>query len=354
MATSTAPAPSNGAAKPLTPPDEQFWVRYSPHGEFPLSSVSSFALHILGFGLVLLLGYWLIAEPAPFEPKVDAISLLDEPGGGGGATDGDPNVTEHSGPSAVPVGADPKTDTNPTEPAKKFDPLTVKGPDAVTTPDPASRTIVDNTSPTNLEATQALFNLASKRAGPVAKPKGGGGDGTGGGTGTGTGTGTGAGNGPGRGHGTLTERQKRNNRWTLHFATTNAHDYLAQLEGIGAVLAVPTATGTIEEEVQSLKLIKDLHKRPAELVPLDSESINKIHWWDEDPRSVRDMMQLLGLSLRPNRFCAFIPLTIEDELYAQETKARKGRPEDDVLRTHFDLRKSGSGYHPVLREILFR
>jgi hypothetical protein len=355
MTATTVRVPSSAAARPLALPDEQFWLRYSPHGELPLSTASSIALHVLGFGLLLLVGCWLIAEPAPFEPKVGAV-LLDEPiaSGGGARPDGAPQVTEPSGPHAVPVDTGHKTDTAAGEPAKKFDQLTAPGPSAVEGPDDARRRITESTSPTNLKATEALFNLASKKVGPVKSPKGDGGNNGTGGKGDGPGNGVGDGPGPGNSTAALTQRQKRNNRWTMHFATTSAHDYLAQLEGIGAVLAVPTATGTIEEEVQSLKLIKDLHKRPAELVPLDNESINKIHWWDEDPRSVRDMMQLLGLSLRPNRFCAFIPLKIEDELYNLETAARKGRPEEDVMRTHFDLRKSGSEYRPVLREIIFR
>ena len=38
----TVEAAKNGKAtkKPLVPPDEKFWVRYSPHHEAPLSGVS--------------------------------------------------------------------------------------------------------------------------------------------------------------------------------------------------------------------------------------------------------------------------------------------------------------------------
>src|SRR5262245_50470153 len=68
--------------KGLIPPDERFWVRYSPHHELPLSGVSSFAVHALVIGLLLLCAYplaHLFTRPAHSVP-VEAVQL--EPGGG--------------------------------------------------------------------------------------------------------------------------------------------------------------------------------------------------------------------------------------------------------------------------------
>src|SRR5689334_1487060 len=56
VSTKTTPA-----GKPLlVPPEEQFWKRYSPHHEFPLSSATSVALHIIAIGLLLLVAilFW--------------------------------------------------------------------------------------------------------------------------------------------------------------------------------------------------------------------------------------------------------------------------------------------------------
>ena len=40
----TASSNSRAAGpQPLAPPDERFWKRYSPHGEFPMSSIASVA-----------------------------------------------------------------------------------------------------------------------------------------------------------------------------------------------------------------------------------------------------------------------------------------------------------------------
>jgi hypothetical protein len=45
-----------GAAGRL-PPEERFWRRYSPHHEFPLSSATSVALHVLVVVLLLLVAW---------------------------------------------------------------------------------------------------------------------------------------------------------------------------------------------------------------------------------------------------------------------------------------------------------
>src|SRR5438876_751218 len=52
MSTS-APATSIPTGRPMLPPEERFWERYSPHNEAPLSGVSSTVLHILILGLLL-------------------------------------------------------------------------------------------------------------------------------------------------------------------------------------------------------------------------------------------------------------------------------------------------------------
>src|SRR5437764_7183293 len=51
--TATAPV----ASRPLIPPEEKFWQRYSPHNEAPLSGVTSTVIHVLVIGLLLLIVY---------------------------------------------------------------------------------------------------------------------------------------------------------------------------------------------------------------------------------------------------------------------------------------------------------
>ena len=72
------------------PPEEQFWKRYSPHGEAPLSMAGSFGLHLAIGGGLLLLGMFILTNfgnsrtSLPVEP----VRLKFE-GGGGGKQSGD-------------------------------------------------------------------------------------------------------------------------------------------------------------------------------------------------------------------------------------------------------------------------
>src|SRR5262245_59772142 len=84
-----------------TPPEQagwwqQFWWRYSPHGELPMSSIASWILH----GLICLLAWFaaigLIGRPAS-APRVDVVALgsgdgigRGPAGGGDGMPPGEP------------------------------------------------------------------------------------------------------------------------------------------------------------------------------------------------------------------------------------------------------------------------
>ena len=89
MTPTSSPAAPKADDKPsLVPPDEQFWVRYSPHHEFPLSSVGTVCLYAVLAVLIWVAAKFLPllmtnSEPIPVEP----IELV---AGGGG---GDPNGT---------------------------------------------------------------------------------------------------------------------------------------------------------------------------------------------------------------------------------------------------------------------
>ena len=91
MAPQTPAAPPTNTtppAPPRKPPEEQFWQHYSPHHEFPLSSITSVALHVLGVVLLLVVGWVLIKlglgdENKP--PDVRAV-FVEDPGGGGSKT----------------------------------------------------------------------------------------------------------------------------------------------------------------------------------------------------------------------------------------------------------------------------
>src|SRR5579862_1287561 len=74
------------------PPAEQFWQRYSPHYEAPISGVSSVVLHLLPFALLaamFLLGA--LGFTLNNREKTESVVVRLPPGGGGGDLHGQGN-----------------------------------------------------------------------------------------------------------------------------------------------------------------------------------------------------------------------------------------------------------------------
>ncbi|HEY7156648.1 MAG TPA: hypothetical protein VH575_21950, partial [Gemmataceae bacterium] len=345
----TLPAAEKNAAslakQPLVPPDERFWQRYSPHGELPLSGAGSLALHLLIIGLMLLsawLAYAVFSHTTRSLP-VEAVRL--DLGGGGGNPHGlgdGPNrgnqpqevggdKTQDGAANPDPVDTDrPKLDVQPATSAPiQFDPVATR--------------LIQQTDTTSSRAMQMLAK-AGKRpqlADPPQKSgRGKGGTGEGGGSGSGKGTGTGDGRGEGRGK--LTQREKRMLRWSMLFDTRSGRDYLAQLQGLGAILAIPDANG------KNYKIIRDLSARPAKLLDEDISQIQRIYWIDDKPESVRDVMAILGVQLQPSHFVAFMPEELEKKLFDLEKaylkKHHGKRGEDDIIETRFKITRDKKGF----------
>ena len=181
---------------------------------------------------------------------------------------------------------------------------------------------------------------------PDGKKPGLGKGGTGSGGGSGDGQGTGTGNGRGEGTGKLTQREKRMLRWTMAFNTNSALNYLSQLKGLGAILAIPVREDAAGREY---RIVRNL-TAPAKLLQEDIGEIQRIFWIDDNPQSVQDMMAVLRVPLRPSHFVAFMPEELEAKLYKLEKayldKRHPGRTEDDIVETKFRINQSGKGYEP--------
>jgi hypothetical protein len=172
-----------------------------------------------------------------------------------------------------------------------------------------------------------------------------GGKGSGGGSGEGVGTGTG--HGRGEGSGTLTQREKRMLRWSMLFDTSSGRDYVSQLRGLGAILAVPVRE---EGNTPDYKIVRDLSARPAKLLDEDISKIQRIYWVDDKPQSVNDVMTILGVPVRPSHFVAFMPEELEQKLFKLEkdwlAKKNAGHTEDDIVETRFRIKQTKAGYEP--------
>jgi hypothetical protein len=312
--------------------EERFWKRYSPHGELPLSGAGSFALHALVVGGLLLMGFlglW-FARPSRSLP-VDPVRVISG-GGGDPAGEGDAKGVGH-GQEAVAnpepnakSEAPPRPDLRPAESAQ---------------PDLKFQRVIPKT---DASAIARLNQAVRPRADGLNPGRGVRGPGSRGGEGPGTGPGKGPGTGPGTAP-LLNKREKRMLRWSLLFNTRTGEDYVRQLRGLGAVLAIPVRENPLPE----YRLVRDLSRRPAQLLDEDLSRINRISWEDKDPRDVAEVMSTLGLRLRPSHFRAFMPLELEQKLFELE-RDYHGLAEDQIFETKFRILERNGRFEPQVIE----
>ena len=342
----TGSRPTN---QPLVPPDERFWQRYSRHGELPLSGASSLAVHLLVFGLLLLTAWlaYAVFNHTTRSLPVEAVRL--DVGGGGGdprAKGDGPGRGEkvvEEGPKTEEASPNPDPNDKVERPKLPVDPGPRKPPQFS---EDDLRRIHRSDTPSS-QAFEKLAKANIRIRLPDGKPEGGGKGGTGAGGGSGDGKGKGTGNGRGEGHGNLTQREKRMLRWSMLFNSNSGPDYLGQLQGLRAILAIPVREDANGPEY---RIVRDLSARPAKLINEDISKIQRIFWIDDKPQSVQDVMAVLGLRLQPSHFVAFMPEELEQHLFRFEKayldKHHRGRTEDDIIETKFKINHAGGGYDP--------
>jgi len=341
-----APVAAAGAkqgAKQPVPPAEEFWLRYSPHHEFPLSSITSVTLHILVV-VLLVLGAWLAIKLGFVHEgglPVDAILL--ERGGGGGSQNGKEGATGSGDlpPEVVADKADPNKPVAPTLPDlpdTNVDPIRLpdfKDSDGKRVIDPgASNKALESLKNLNEDARTKIFGSVGDKGG--------------GGTGSGKGKATGSGTGDNKNGKKLSERQKRMLRWTMFFNTRDGNDYASQLDSLGAILAVPTNADSTE-----FLVIRDLKARPAQGKVEDPAALQRIYWIDDKPESVANLTRALEIKTKPKLIIAFFPTELETKL-AQLESDYAGRKGDDIAETQFKVIRSTGGYEVKVEQQLGR
>jgi hypothetical protein len=317
---------------PKAPFEEPILVKYSPHHEFPLSTVSSIGLHALIIGLLIIAGI-IIAKlnwnsqdnPLPS----DAVAMEEPQGGGGGNPDGMGNAP---GDLALPPpdAADAPL-PDPSQPiVVNREQLNAAKKEILTLPqfnDEEGKRLIEEGGKAVNSWLSLKKDVRAKLQEGLAAGKGKGGSGSGGGEGTGQGTGTGSGVGSGTGHG---DRSKRVLRWTLIFNTRDGRDYLGQLRAFGAILAIPD-----DKSPDGYLVIRDLSKpTPA---AEDISKIQRIYWIDDKAASVQSLASALSLPA-PSHFIVFFPQAFEQELLNMELSYR-GKKEDQIVETRFEVRR---------------
>jgi hypothetical protein len=338
MASTSPPKPTaQASSKPLVPPEEQFWQRYSPHHEAVVSGVSSFTLHGLLVGLLVLggaLGLFAFLNPEQEPLEIGALGI---PGGGGSpGIVGNPvdNPGGAVGGSENPV-RPPMPEDEP-EPAYQG-PTLADLPRAEVRPqslpeiasDPDFKPYLDN----NNIALEKMSKIGQNARSQLIKGITGPGTGSGGvGTNPG-GTGGGTGDGPGGVQGNI--RTKRMARWVMILNNRTGHEYLAQLNSMGAALGLPQRDGQIH-------ILRDLNARPAVGQPEDLAKLNRIFFADDAPETVRGLAQALGLPEVPPYIIAFFPEPFEKLLVTLEQRYQ-GLREDQIQETQFQMVRGRTG-----------
>jgi len=328
--------------KPLVPPDENFWQRYSPHHEFPLSLSSSGVVHITVFGLLVLGGVLAARWDSGGSLDVDTIEIAGGGGQPGGVGDKNlgPNLKEDVPDPAV-ANTQPKLEQTPQEQLKQVDP----SHQPLIKPDqPLDRPIEESIGlGKNLDSIgrQAMEKLAALQQGTISKGQGGSGEAGG----KGKGKGKGIGDLEGSGRMKITKREQRQLRWTMVFNIRQPDDYARQLQGLKAILAIPLPA---KENVKEYKVIRDLSQRPVRPKVEDVTSINRIYWVDDRPESVSSLARLLGVDPVPPYFVAFFPVELEQMLLKKELAYAGNKPEEQIRETKFQVRSTANGYEPYV------
>ncbi len=137
-------------------------------------------------------------------------------------------------------------------------------------------------------------------------------------------------------------RLKRLMRWSMDFNTRDGNDYARQLDGLGAILAVPDP-----EKKGEYLVIRDLKARPVKPVSEDVAKLQQFFLRDKDARSITSLASALGLKRTSTEIVVFFPTELEAKLLDMELKAAN-KPEEEIRETKFGVRHVGGQYEPYL------
>jgi len=301
---------------PLAPPDEEFWDKYSPHHEFPLSTIGSVAMHIGVFaalaGLLWLAFKSTISDKTPV-PMRSMIVHGDNSGPsgsgmGGGTEKGEENIPQNQ---VIPKPVVPDAVMEQVSPeVKRFLP-----------------NVPSNTAGLRPEDLKNIPKYAGLDPELQRKLM----EGASGNKGTGKGEGAGGAGAEGKGAGTAgdpSSSASRGIRWDLNFKTSSGQDYLEQLRAMKATLVIPQPS-----DWRTYKSYRLTEANPAG-EEFDLSRLPGLHFIDDQAAAVSGLARAMGLAFSPPRMLAFFPKDIEEELARLEREFR-GRKESEIFSTSF-------------------
>ncbi|MBY0526168.1 MAG: hypothetical protein K2R98_22430 [Gemmataceae bacterium] len=332
----TTPLPEDPS---LMPPDEAFWVRYSPHNEFPVSTVASICLYaLLGVAVYVAIKFLLPLFAVNTDPiPIEAVAMA--PGGGGGDPDGSggndskerrPENVNDTTPETVPE------DLKPTVPLTKLERPDIT-PDQFPEIDPKDEAFryIEQKNVSAVTLSKVGDEARKQLMQGLSAPKGKGGSGSDGGKDSGRDKGVGNGTGDAK----VDVRVKRMFRWTMMFDTRTGDDYRQQLIALGAMLGVPGPDGQV-------KIVRDLRQKPIRAEAEDLSKITQIRWVDDRADSVGPLCDALGIPRVPY-VVAYFPEKLEAEMVRKEKNFRNLK-EAQIQETRFRVVRRGTTFEPMV------
>jgi hypothetical protein len=287
------------------------WNRYSPNGEFPISTAASTIFHILVLALIPLLAMELL--PPDREPP-PVVSVRVGP---------DPEAAKGEGDDTLP--GEVLEQGNPNEVLEKVTPPEVQQQEKVqevtqptiteTGPKPLTQEQVQQdvqTAKTAASRAASALDQAKKALNRNLAGKSGGAGGSG-----------------------ATGRAARPARWILNFRFNGVDDYLKQLEGLGATLAFPSQGNKWKFYAKPSS-----NRNLVEVRDLATET--RLYWVNEDASMASQLAAALGMS-GVQFITIFLPLSLEERMLQKELEFMN-LEEDEIASTRFECFATGGGY----------
>lgn len=352
MSTATTP-PKSG--KPMASFEQPLLKRYSPHHEFPLSTLTSITLHALVIGVLALIAFKLNQSRHSEEAKPPKMDVVEIEGGGGLG-----GLGIGSGPGPVNQGG--KTEVVAQNPGQATQAPEVKPREGLKFHSPVNQDLFQvpmkngQEEPGEAELFQGLLadaRLLTAQAmkvspsalsstgdvGSAGRERGSGG-GAGGGEGTGIGTKKGPGTGTSPTGVLLTKRERRQKRWRIDFSG-DGPTHLKKLQALRVTLAIPSSR-------QGMFMVYDLARgMQGRLDNLVSHK-DKVQWFNTSRHSLQQLASVMRLPQVPPFVVIFLPEAVEEEMHRLEHEYR-GLEEHQITFTEFEIRQRPDGsYGPVV------
>ena len=347
--------------KPLIPPDESMWQKYSPHFEFPLATATSLFLHGTIIGILAIGGiafFFAGNLEATRPPRMDVVMLE----GGGVGLEG--LGSEPGLPGNLSAGATKTEQINPLPETTQPDQRPLIRPETlpqlslplieVSSASPGSNLVIelqktlqeaDDLVKKEMKIPQTPSGTGEpKKLGPIGtgNPKGRGGLG-GSGSGSGgnkQGAGTVTGGAGGR---KATDQEIKASRWRFDLSG-DAKEHARKLAAIGFTVALPDPRG-------GFILVTDLNRRPVDMKKSDLAAFkDAVKWYNTRPESVQALAHELQLPFEPKFVVLLLPKEREAKMAGEEARfaEEQRRNLKTVQATWFDFRLRNGSYDPAV------